>query len=437
MFADPITIIAIVICLFIVLLVIGAPIFAALGVASFLGMYMQGGMSALLATPSILHRGLASYSLIAIPLFILMGEVVARTDIGSRIYTLFNVWLNRLPGNLAAASIGSCALFGAMSGVSVAGAATIGRFAIPEMLKRGYDPALAGGSVAAAGALALLIPPSIGFILYGEIADLSIGKLFIAALIPALLVIVLMMIYVCGLTFLKPHLAPTASASYGWAEKLDALLRVWPALVLMVAVIGTIYLGMATPTEAAGIGAVAALGISAAQRQLSWATLKDILRSSALTSSMILLILVSALLFGYLITRLMIPQMLAEWIGSQGFSTWVLFLFILGFLLVIGMCLDIVSVILITTPILLPIVIQMGFDPIWFGVILVIACEMAVITPPVGLNLYVIKGVVPELTLKSIMWGAQPFVLVEILAIIILTIFPALVTWLPSIAMSR
>jgi tripartite ATP-independent transporter DctM subunit len=430
---DSITIISAVLSLFAVLLVAGAPIFAALGVASCLGIYMHGGFDGLMAVPDILHRGLASYSLIAIPLFILMGEVIARTDIGGRLYHLFNLWLNRVPGNLAVASIGSCALFGAMSGVSVAGAATIGRFSVPQMLKRGYAGSLAGGSVAAAGALALLIPPSIGFVLYGEMADQSIGKLFIAGIVPGILITVLMMLYVGVLATLRPDIAPRVDSVVTWRERFSALKGVWAAVLLVFLVLGTIYLGIATPTEAAGLGAAGAFLIAGLDRQLSLEKVLEIFRSTAVTSGMILLILTAALLFAYIVTRLMIPQALVMWIAQVDYPAWVILSLILLFLLVIGMFLDIVSIILIATPILLPVITALGFNPIWFGVIMIIACEMAVITPPVGLNLYVIKGVAPDLHINEIIWGALPFVVIEVIAIAILTLFPSLVLWLPSI----
>jgi C4-dicarboxylate transporter DctM subunit len=415
------------------LLAIGAPIFASLGIASIIGMILINGTSSLLAIPSILYRGTSSYSLIAIPLFILMGEVIARTNLGGRLFTLFYLWLNRLPGSLAMASVGSSAVFGAMSGVSVAGAATIGRFAIPEMIKRGYAPSLAGGSVAAAGALALLIPPSIGFILYGEIADQSIGQLFIAAILPGLLVAFLMIVYIGILAVLKPSAAPYVKTKVTWPQRLKALKDVWAALALVLMVLGSIYLGVATPTEAAGLGAIGAFIVAAIYRQLSLSMFLEIIRSTVVTSGMILLILAAALLFGWVITRLMIPQELVMWITNLDLSEWVIFLMILLFLVFLGMFLDIVSMILIATPIVLPVIEALGFSPIWFGVVMIITCEMAVITPPIGLNLYVIKGVAPDISLSDIIRGALPFVLVEAFAIFLLILFPEIALWLPGI----
>ncbi len=430
---DPWMIFTAIMVSFAVLMVIGTPIFAALGVSSVAGILLHSGWNGLQVIPPTLQRGMASYSLIAIPLFILMGEVIARTSIGGRLYQLFYLLTSRLPGGLGIASVGSSAVFGAMSGVSVAGAATIGRFAIPEMLKRGYDPGLSGGAIAAAGALALLIPPSIGFVLYGEIADQSIGKLFIAALLPAALVIALMILYIVGLSIVKPELAPRQKEQVSVRAIFYALKDIWSVILLIFLVIGTIYLGVATPTEAAAIGAAGAFLIALVYRELNFAGVCAILRSTVVTSGMILLILASALLFGYIMTRLMMPQKLVALISASSQPEWVILLMILIFLVIIGMFLDIVSLILITTPILLPVVVTLGYDPIWFGVIMIITCEMACITPPVGLNLYVIKGIAPQITLRQITMGALPFVGVEVLAIVILTIFPAIALWLPSI----
>ncbi|CCN23457.1 TRAP transporter large permease [Bordetella bronchiseptica] len=429
---DAVLILTVILGLFGLLLVLGIPIFAALGVPSILGIYLVGGASALNVVPSVLHRGIASYSLICIPLFILMGETLARTSIGARLYTLFYTWLSRVRCSLAIASVGASAIFGAMSGVSVAGAATIGRVAIPEMLKRRYDPGLAGGSVAAAGSLALLIPPSVGFVLYGEIASQSIGKLFSAAIVPGLLLSVLMMLYLYGLSRIKPSVAPDEAQKVSWRKRWQALRDVWAAIVLIVAVLGTIYLGIATPTEASGLGAAGALLVALGYRELDRAKLREIVRSTIVTSSMILLIVAAALLFGHVLMRLQAPQMLIAWVAALAQPDWVILLLILVFLLIVGMFLDIVSIILITTPIVLPVITSLGLDPIWFGVVMIIMCEMAVITPPIGLNLYVIKGVAPEISLRDITMGALPFVLVEALAVLILVLFPQLALWLPS-----
>lgn len=430
---DPTTIFLLIVVLFFSLLFLCVPIFAALGVASILGFVLHGGFSSLETIPDILHRGLVSYSLLAVPLFILMGEVMAKTTIGSRLFNMFSCWANRLPGGLGVASVASSAVFGAMSGVSVAGAATVGRFAIPEMLKRGYSPSLAGGTVAAAGALALLIPPSIGFVLYGEVAGQSVGKLFMAAVLPALLLTLMMMGYVILIAVFCPDKAPREVRRIGWRERWRALLDIWAALLIVLLVLGSIYFGIATPTEAAGIGAIGAFLVAGVYRELSWAMVRDVLRSTAVTSAMILLILAAALMFGHVMTRLMIPQQIVMMVVGMDQPQWVVLGFILFFLLIVGMFLDIVSMIVITTPILLPVIMAMGIDPIWFGVVLILTCEMAVITPPIGLNLYVIKGISSNLSMAQIIKGALPFVFIELAAILLLIAFPQIALFLPGL----
>src|SRR5699024_4336888 len=245
-------------------------------------------------------------------------------------------------------------------------------------------------------------------VLYGEMADQSIGRLFTAALLPGLMLAALMMLYLYLAIRIRPALAPFSKQTVSWRDRLHAVAGVWASLLIIVSVLGSIYLGIATPTEASGVGALSALIVAAAYRELTVPMLFDIVRSTIVTTGMILLIMISALLFGYITTRLMIPQKLIMWVSTVEQSKWVIFLMIMAFLLIIGMFLDIVSIILITTPILLPVVTTLGFDPIWFGVVLVIACEMAVITPPIGLTLYVIKGIAPDISLNDIIVGALP-----------------------------
>lgn len=430
---DPVFIFTIVIAIFFGLIALCTPIFAALGVSSIVGFLLHGGLSSLETIPDILHRGLVSYSLLAVPLFIMMGEVMARTSIGARLFNMFACWLARLPGGLGVASVASSAVFGAMSGVSVAGAATIGRFAIPQMLQRGYSPSLAGGTVAAAGALALLIPPSIGFVLFGEVAGQSVGKLFVAAVFPAVLLTSMMMAYVVLVAVFRKDMAPPEDRIISRAERWRSLRDIWPAVMIVLLVLGTIYFGIATPTEAAGIGAIGAFFVAALYKELSFDLVRKVLRSTVLTSVMILLILAGALMFGHIMTRLMIPQKIVMFVVSVDQPKWVILSFVLLFLLLVGMVLDIVSIIVITTPILMPVITAMGIDPIWFGVILILTCEMAVITPPVGLNLYVIDGIAPDLSIGQIIRGALPFVGIELLCILILIAFPEIALFLPSL----
>jgi C4-dicarboxylate transporter DctM subunit len=431
---DPNTISLVVILIFLILLASGMPVFGALGLAGIMGILLLMGPRGLGAVPGVIYDRLRGFTLVAVPLFILMGEIIFITGIGADIYTATSRWLNRLSGSLGMASVAACAIFGALCGVSVAGAATIGSFAIPEMLKRGYDKSLASGCVAAAGGLALLIPPSVALILYGVVGDESVGKLFIGGIIPGVVIALMLMTYIWLLSKFRPHVAPRSTERVTWSMRFAALARIWPVLVLILLVLGSIYLGIATPTEAAAVGCMGALGLGLQRKSLNWETLKRILRATMLTSGMILLIFSSALLFGYVLTLLEVPQHLAEFVGKADLPNWAVLTLIFALVFLMGMFMDIVSVILISTPILLPIVISMGYNSLWFGIVMAIACEIATETPPVGLNLFVIKGISPPyVSLMDIIRGVFPFAIVETLGLIIFIAFPSLTLWLPGL----
>ncbi len=429
-----VTVSVIVLIVFLAVLFYGVPVFASLGIASVVGILIMNGVGGLSVIPEIFYEKMDNFVLIAIPLYILMGEILFHTGIGADLYQMAARWTNWLPGGLAMGTVVASAVFGAMCGVSVAGAATIGAFAIPEMLKRGYDRSLASGSVAAAGALALLIPPSIGFIIYGAIADESVGRLFISGIVPGIILAIFMMIYIYVYVSLHPEKAPPPKEKITWKMRFESLLRSWTALFLIILVLGSIYTGIATPTESAAIGAVGAYFLAIfVYRSMNWKIFMEILLSTMKTTGMILLIFVNAMLFGYVITRLQLPQQLAMYVANAHMSKYLVLALIVLLLIFLGMFIDGTSVILISTPILLPTILLMGYDKIWFGVIMMITIEMAVITPPVGLNLYVIKSIAPEeVTLKDIITGALPFVLVEIASLIVFVIFPKLALWLPS-----
>jgi C4-dicarboxylate transporter DctM subunit len=315
----------------------------------------------------------------------------------------------------------------------MAGAATIGKFAIPEMLKAGYDKSVATGVVASAGSLALLIPPSVGLILYGLVAGESVGYLFIAGVIPGIIITLMMMAYLLILGWYKPELMPTAELSELEEENyVNPWIVTIPALLLVFAVLGSIYLGIATPSESAAVGCLGALLIAAHKRVLTTPVLFQVLRDTTRTTGMILAILSSALVYGYLLTRLQIPQELVGWIVDQGFNQYTVLFAIFLLLIVMGMFMDVVSVILIATPLLLPIIKTFGYDPIWFGIVMAIVTEMAVITPPVGLNLFVIQGISPgNISIGTVARGSFPYFILLILAVILFTAFPQLVLWLP------
>jgi len=414
---------------------IGLPIFVTLGVSSMVGIILYQGVGGLSAVTGVMYDRMSTFTLVAVPLFILMGEIIFASGLGSDIYRAIRISLRKIRGSLAVASIFACTIFGAMCGVSLAGAATIGKFAIPEMLKAGYDKRIATGVVASAGSLALLIPPSVGLILYGLVAGESVGTLFIAAVVPGIIISLMMVLYILVYGWFRPESMPTVNLEELEKESGEAgnpWLVTLPALFLVVVVLGSIYFGIATPTESAAIGCAGALMIAALKKKLNWATLRHIVRESVYTSGMILAILSSALVFGYLLTRLRLPQELVGWITEQGFSEITVLFAIFLVLIVMGMFLDVVSVILIATPLLLPIIKVFQYDPIWFGIIIAIVSEMAVITPPVGLNLFVIKGLSPSnVSLMTVARGSMPFFFILAFAVVLFTVFPQLILWLP------
>lgn len=431
---EPTTVITLfVVACFLFLLLTGTPVFGALGIASVIGILLLQGPRGLGAVPGVIYDRMSSFTLVAVPLFILMGEIIFVAGIGSDIYTATHRWLNRLPGSLGMSSVAACAIFSSLCGVSVAGAATIGSFAIPEMLKRGYEKGLATGCVAASGGLALLIPPSVALILYGVVGDESVGKLFLAGVVPGVVLALLMMGYILIITTLRPRLAPRDTETVTWRMRFVAIWRIWPVLVLILLVLGSIYTGIATPTEAAAVGCAGAFIFGFFRKQLNWTVIKQVLRSTMITTGMIMLIFASALLFGYVLTRLQVPQKLAEAVAASQLPNGMVLFLIFSLLYLMGMFMDVVSVILISTPILLPIVLGMGYNSIWFGVVMAIACEIGTETPPVGLNLFVIKGVSPPtVSLMDVIRGALPFAVVETVGLILFVVFPEWLMWLPN-----
>lgn len=432
---DPALITLLVIAILAVLFLAGMPIFGALGAASVAGILMLQGVGGLGAVTGVIYDRMSGFTLVAVPLFILMGEIIFVSGIGADIYTAASRWLSGLRGSLGMASVAACAVFGALCGVSVAGAATIGKFAIPEMLKRGYDRRLATGCVAAAGGLALLIPPSVGLILYGLVANESVGLLFIAGVIPGIVLALMMMAYIFAVGLVRPEAVAATTERATRAERWASLLRIWPVVVLIAAVLGTIYTGVATPTEAAAIGCLGAALIAWLRGALGWQVIRQVLSETIQNTGMILAILASALVFGYLLTRLRVPQDIVIFVTGSGLSEATVLVGVFLLLIVMGMFMDVVSVILIATPLLLPVIKAMGYDPIWFGIVMAIATEMAVITPPVGLNLFVIKGISPEeVSLGDVTRGALPFFGVLLAGLALFVAFPELVLWLPFLS---
>ncbi|WP_404426170.1 TRAP transporter large permease [Thalassospira australica] len=392
------------------------------------------GASALPLLPEILFSKLESFEVLAIPMFILMGAVVASSRAGGDLYSVLDRWLTRVPGGLVISNLGACAIFSALSGSSPATCAAIGKMGIPAMRERGFPSSVAAGSIAAGGTLGILIPPSVTMIVYGISTDTSIGRLFLAGLLPGLMLTVFFMAWSLYSTWRQGNASVAlASVTYSWKEKFEILPRVLPFIAIICAVLFALYGGVATPSETAGVGALFCL-IMAMIIYRMWqpGKLWSIMRDTTKESVMILLIIGAAGLFSYMLSSLFITQSIAQWISALEVNRWVLMGFINVFLLICGFFLPPVAVILMSAPILLPVIVNAGFDPYWFAVILTINMEIGLITPPVGLNLYVINGIAPDIRLQTILKGAMPYVLCMVVAIVVLCFFPEIATWLPE-----
>ena len=397
------------------------------------------GVGALELVPEIFFGELDSFALLSIPMFIIMGAAISSTRAGADLYEALDRWLTRVPGSLVVSNLGACALFAAMSGSSPATCAAIGKMGIPEMRRRGYPDGVAAGSIAAGGTLGILIPPSVTMIVYGIATETSIGRLFLAGVIPGLLLVALFMAWAIFDTWRQGGgTLALGRASYSWREKVEILPRVLPFLAIIAGVLYALYGGIATPSETAAVGALLCIVVAVVVYRLFdpmalWAVMRDSTRESV----MILFIIGAAGVFSYMLSSLFVTQSVAQWIAGLDINRFALLAVINIFLLVAGFFLPPVAVILMAAPILLPIIVSAGFDPIWFAVILTINMEIGLITPPVGLNLYVINGIAPDISLRTILMGSLPFVLCMVLAIVILTAFPGLATWLPTAVMGE
>lgn len=394
------------------------------------------GMRSLELMPEIFFGKLDSFALLSIPMFIIMGSSIASTRAGADLYEALERWLTRVPGGLVISNLGACALFAAMSGSSPATCAAIGKMGIPEMRKRGYPEGIATGSIAAGGTLGILIPPSVTMIVYGVATETSIGRLFLAGVFPGLLLVALFMAWSIYATWKSGDMALMNARSYTWREKFEVLPRVLPFVGIIIGVLYAMYGGIATPSETAAVGALMCLGVAIVIYKLyDIHKIWSILQESTKESVMILFIIAAAGVFSYMLSSLTITQSIATWIGTLDVNPWVLMIAVNIFLIIAGFFLPPVAVILMAAPILLPIITAAGFDPIWFAVILTINMEIGLISPPVGLNLYVINGIAPDISLRTILMGSLPFVACMLFAIVLLCIFPGIATWLPEAVM--
>jgi len=433
---DPLLAVLLSVPLVLILLATGIPVFASLGVAGFLGCAAISGLDmALIQLKVFPYVQTASYLLVVVPLFVIMGHFAFKAGIGKDVYLIGRNWFSRFPAGLGVATIIGSAGFAACSGSSVATAATMGAVAVPEMREAGYDPKLACGIVAAGGVLGILIPPSVILVFYGVITDTSVGSMLIAGVIPG---VISVLIYVVGLTFLsriEPTLAPKPLA-VSWGERFRSLKYGFGAFLLFLTVVGGIYIGWFTPTEAAAVGAfISFMAMVVRQKQLQesfWNATKDCFISALRTSCMVFIVIVGAGLYSFFLTLAQVPQMVSAWVATLPVPPIIIVGLFLLLYIPLGMLLDSFSLLLVTLPIMFPVVVdQMGFSAFWFGILSTKLCEVGLISPPVGLNVYVLAGVVRDVPLADIFKGCLWFVLFELVAALVLFIFPSLSCWLP------
>lgn len=424
-------IVSLVVVLLFVLLASGIPVAFAMAVSGGIGLYAYGGIGMLYGILKTSPLSTAnSYEIITIPMFILMAEFVIASGTAKDLFNSAAVWVGRVRGGLAMATALAGAGFGAISGSSTASAATLAATSIPSMLSKGYDPKLAGGAVAISGTLAMLIPPSIALILYGIIADVSIGKLLIAGVIPGLFVTVAIMFTVAVVVYFDPAAAPIGRA-YTMGEKLASLRGVGPMVALFVAVTAVIYTGIATPTEASAIGAFGAMVLALWKGRLSVRTLWDSLLRASQTTCMILLIILGAHIFGYFFTITRVTNDIVTWVEALSLAPILVILVLLLILVILGAFMDQVAILILTVPVFLPLVKALGFDPIWFGVIFVVTAEVGMVTPPLGMNVFVVSRYTGR-PVTEVFRGSFPHIIAHIIVIAILTAFPAIILWLPN-----
>jgi len=419
--------------LLVVLLMSSMPVafvMAIVGVVGFAVIVSPG--AALSMITSDLYEIFSSYSLTVIPLFVFMGQVAFHAGISRRLFNTAYCWLGSFPGGLAMATVGACTGFGAICGSGPATAATMASVALPEMKRYGYDMELGCGSVAAGGSLGMLIPPSVVFIVYAILTEQSIGKLFIAGILPGLLIAALFCLVIYAHCRLRPHLGPRGPKTT-WREKFSSLAGVSETLVLFLLVIGGMFLGWFTPTEAAAVGAGGSLIVALAKRRLNRKMLARSLRETVRTSCMVMMVVAGAVVFGHFLAVTRIPFELATWLAGLPLPRWLIMGFIILFYLISGCFVDALALILLTMPIFFPVVMGLKYDPIWFGVIVVVVTQMGVISPPVGVNVYVVSGIERDVPLQTVFKGALPFLGALILASAVLVAFPQISLVLPGL----
>jgi len=417
----------------IVLLALAVPVAAGLG---FLGIALSEIYSRLpltLALGEVAWATSNNFLLVAIPFFVLLGEILLRSGMAERMYNALVLWVPWLPGGLMHSNIAACAMFAATSGSSVATAATIGTVAMGEIKKHGYSERLFLGTIAAGGTLGILIPPSINMIVYGVLTDSSIPKLYLAGFIPGLVLAGLFSLTVLLICLLRPELGGRRTRT-DWKARIRALPDLIPPLVIFLAVIGSIYAGLATATESAALGVIAALGVAAWHRRLSLRMLLQAFEGTMRTNAMIMAILIAAYFLNFVISSIGLTGQVNRLVTGLGLTSTELLLAVIVFYLILGCFMETLSMMVATVPIIAPIMFKAGYDPIWFGILIVILMETAMITPPVGINLYVVQGLRKRGRIDDVIIGAAPFVVAMLVMIAILSYWPSLALWLPRAA---
>jgi tripartite ATP-independent transporter DctM subunit len=415
------------------LMFLGMPIAYALMFVGFSGIGVLSGLDAALPVAArTVYETAAYYPFTIIPLFVLMGGFADHSGITARLYDTFDKWFRRLPGGLGIATIFAICGFSAISGSSVATSAAFGKTVIPEMRRYRYAPKFAAGIVAAGATIDFLIPPSIGFVVYGMLTEQSIGKLLIAGILPGLLLAALFVAIVVAWVKIDPSVAPTPPGGASWKEKLYALWGMWETLLVFLITIGGMYVGYVNPTEAGGVGCVALLVITLLKRELSWNQFMGSLLETTRVASMVLFLVAGASLFSYFLALSTIPIQASDWVGSLGVSKYTVLAIVIVIYLVLGCFLDAVSMMVLTMPVIFPMMSTLNFDPIWFGVICVLMMNAGLITPPVGLNVNTIAGIIRDVPAKEIFKGAVPFLLAIFATALIITVWPPIATFLPS-----
>ncbi|HEX9238096.1 MAG TPA: TRAP transporter large permease [Xanthobacteraceae bacterium] len=424
---------AVVLVATLLMLLSGIPVAFGLGAISIVFLLVFQGFASVHVVAETFLSALDEFTLVAIPMFVMMGAAIGSSPAGKDLYEALDRWLYRLPGGLAISNIGACAIFAALTGSSPACCAAIGKMGIPEMRRRGYPDEIATGSICAGGTLGILIPPSVTFILYGIATETSIGRLFIAGILPGIMLTGLFILWTLFAIWRRGFRSHPIDFRYSWKEKFSSIPKITPFVAIVVGVMYVLYGGIATPSEAAGVGAGLCLVLAVViyrlwQPDQVWTILRDTMRESV----MILTIIAASVLFGYMLTSLYLTQTLAQAIADLHANKWLLMFLINIFLLVCGFFIPPAAIILMTSPILLPIITAAGFDPVWFGVILTINMEIGLIHPPVGLNIYIVNAIAPDVPIVKVMWGTLPYVVCMMLAIVILCFFPEIATWLPN-----